>query len=170
MESIFLKIDMFDPDKSDFCTWVCAIAKHAASDYMKEKKKFNSIYSYRYEDVYDSSISKANVDEDLKGVSTIGDTSSCYTNNLFLEKDREEYFECACNICENAMTEIPPKCCTILIDKYVDGKTFKEISDDRSINMSTVRVIARRSLSTLKEKIESKNPTIYDTLKEMNFL
>lgn len=140
-QEVFVKVwrhlKRFDQSKS-FKTWVFAIAKNTAIDFLRKKK------AIPFSD-FDTE-SGGNIIAD-----TVADAAKL-PQEIFKQKEITQTLE-------SAMTELSPKYRIVLFLRYNDHFTFREIAESLDEPLHTVKSRHRRALVMLKKllKPESKD-------------
>lgn len=135
VQDVFVKtwknLEKFDAEKK-FSTWIFAIAKNAAFDYLKKKKTFPFAF-FAEED--GATILEYIEDERIMGTAALlGKIDDRHTLEAFLN-------------------ELPVKSKSILLLYCIEGFSLSEIAQMFGSSQNTIKSIYRRSILTLRSKM-----------------
>jgi len=131
-------LSRFDTDKN-FKTWIFAIARNTAIDYLRKKKP-----------VLFSRLNSENEDGEVKFEDNIAD-DAILADEMFAKKE-------SAVVVEKALQTLSLDERTIIILHETDQMTFEEIADVLSKPMNTVKSRYRRALQKLRSVIENVAP------------
>ncbi len=127
-EKAFRQIGHYDPEKSQFFTWLKTIAHNTALDLLEQEGRVHPHNQTVYldDDIYSGSVSDIVPDEVDSPLDSIIRTENAEATERYIEALPELYRE-------------------IARKRLVDGMQYKEIADELDIELNTVRTRIRRA-------------------------
>lgn len=157
LEKIWTKIDMYDPLKAKFSTWLYRVARNEALLYLQGRKKRNNKF-------YDNDIS-----EIYYGTLTSGgcDTFAVYDKHLFAfeDKDKKTYGEVVDEIYDvsvKCINKLPDNFKLALTEKLINKKTIEQIAYDNQIKKTTLVNWLYQGRQALKEIVKEEYKDLYE--------
>jgi RNA polymerase sigma-70 factor (ECF subfamily) len=134
------KIDSYDPTKSVFSTWLFTIGKRLCIQRIRQKSRFTSI------------------EEEHDGMS-LSDSlvAEVNTDNPYLIDEKVA-------IIKEMIPHLPEKYRKVIRMRELEGETYKDISDELGINLSTIKSQIRQG-RILLQKMTKKH---FDLIEEQN--
>lgn len=136
------RIDMYDPEKAVFSTWLFTIAKRIMIQKLREKNKFSSIETPNYDGL-------------------------CISDTLkHDDKDYEQ--ECSVNeyksmIIRKLIPNLPKKYCDVLTLRHIKNYSYQDIADELGVNLNTIKSRIRQA-RLLVSKLTDKDFQYLDSL------
>lgn len=125
-EKAFRQISAYDPEKSQFMTWLRTIARNTALDLVQHENRIhNQVIS---------------IDDDSRQVfaaETIPDQVDTPLDSIIRTEDMEET--------QRYIERLPSLYREVAHKRLVEGKQYKEIADDLEMELNTVRTRIRRA-------------------------
>lgn len=129
-EKAFRQISAYDPEKSQFITWLRTIARNTALDLLQQENRIhNQVVS---------------IDDDTKqtyAAEAIPDQVDTPLESIIRTEDREET--------QGYITKLPALYRDIAYKRMIEGKQYKEIAEDLDMELNTVRTRIRRAKSIM---------------------
>ncbi len=125
-EKAFRQISAYDPQKSQFITWLRTIAKNTALDMLQHESRMHS--------------QVISIDDDSRQVyvvESIADQVDTPLESIIRTEDREET--------QGYIDKLPALYRDIAYKRMVEGKQYKEIADEMQMELNTVRTRIRRA-------------------------
>ena len=163
MEKVWTKIDMYDPMKANFSTWLYRIAINDALLYLKGRQKLDKkIVDNDISDLYSNTI--------IEG----GDDSFAVQSEIKLD-DKKTYGEVIDDMVDisiKCINKLPDNFKLALTKKIINKKTIDEIAYEKQIKKTTLVNWLYQGRMALKEKIKSEYKDAYENwqMGEENYL
>ena len=137
-EKAFRQISTFDPSKGNFYTWLKAIARNTSLDVIEQERKNlgNTVYLDADEQSF-AAVADSLADSVESPLESIISTEQTGVNESCIEALPELYREVARK-------------------RFVDGLQYKEIAEEMSLELNTVRTRIRRAKSLLDKMAKEK--------------
>jgi len=144
------RIDMYDPDKAVFSTWLFTIAKRLMIQKLREKSKFSSIETPTYEGI------------------SINDSLSIDLYDYEQDKEINDY---KTEIIKKLIPNLPKKYAEVLTLRHFKNYSYQDISNELNINLNTIksRIRQARLLILKLTKTEFKYLDSLDSADQINF-
>lgn len=118
------RIDMYDPDKAVFSTWLFTIAKRLMIQKLREKSKFSSIESPTYDGI------------------SINDTLKTDMYDYEQDKEINDY---KADIIKKLIPKLPKKYADVLTLRHFKNYSYQEISEELDVNLNTIKSRIRQA-------------------------
>lgn len=157
MEKIWTKIDMYDPLKANFSTWIYKIAMNDSLLFLKNR---NYVSSKKYDkdinDLYSATLSGGGSEffiyqEDLN-YTTDGDKIKSY------EDITDDMYDASVK----CIDKLPDNFRLVLREQLINKKSIEQIAYDNQIKKTTLVNWLYKGRQALKEIIKSENEELYD--------
>lgn len=182
-ENVFTNIDMFDPSKAQFTTWLYRIARNNA---FKSLRKITG-EGDRLERHYD----KVDVDiADMYGTMSKNVSTTLFADDEIFDWVREGYYvrntdgdyvktydlvpytkeKVLLDMHDasiDSIEDLPDLTRDIMKDRFIYKKKIKDISEENHINISLIRNRIIAGKNSIKEIIKKKHPDLYDLFTAM---
>lgn len=142
------RIDMYDPDKAVFSTWLFTIAKRLMIQKLRDKTKFSSIESPNYDGL-------------------------CLSDTL---KHDDYNYEQECNVNEyksmiirKLIPNLPKKYSDVLTLRHIKNYSYQDIADELNVNLNTIKSRIRQA-RLLVTKLTDKDFQYLDSLDKIEQL
>lgn len=129
-EKAFRQISAYDPEKSQFMTWLRTIARNTALDLLQQENRIhNQVIS---------------IDDDTRqsyAAEAIPDQVDTPLESIIRTEDREET--------QGYIDKLPALYREVAYKRMIEGKQYKEIAEDLDMELNTVRTRIRRAKSIM---------------------
>ena len=142
------RIDMYDPEKSVYSTWLFTIARRIMIQRLRDKNKFSSIETPNYDGL------------------CLSDTLKQDDNNY--ENDRT-FADYKSFIIQKLIPNLPKKYADVLTLRHIKNYSYQDISDELNVNLNTIKSRIRQA-RILINKITNKEFEYIDTLDNLEQL
>lgn len=139
-EKAFRQISAYDPEKSQFITWLRTIARNTALDLLQHENRIHS----QVVSIDDSS-------RQLFVVDSIPDQVDTPLESIIRTEDNEVTGKC--------IDRLPALYREVAFKRLIEGKQYKEISDEMGMELNTVRTRIRRA-KALMDKMRKEEEEI----------
>lgn len=129
-EKAFRQIRTFDPVKSQFSTWLKAIAHNTALDTIEQEKRVQRGY-VRIDD------------EEHTAFENLGDDQATPLENIIRSED-----EVSTQKCVDGLPELYREIARL---RLIEGLQYKEIADETGLELNTVRTRIRRAKALIEK-------------------
>lgn len=168
LEKLWTKIDLYNPEKAKFSTWLYKIAFNDAIQYLQGYEKIHEpIIAQDISDVYASSL----VGENSEAFTIQDNIDMKVVNNMDLEfmtkDDVTKYLVDASIDCIN---NLPDNYRLVLSEKLLRDKTLNEIAYDNNIPITSVKNWLFKGRLALRELIREKYANIYTQYVEFDMI
>lgn len=169
MEKIWTKIDMYDPVKANFSTWIYKVAMNDSLLYLKNRNKISSrMVDTDVSDLYSSTLISGNADNFI-----IQEECDYKVNDDVFEK--LTYGEIIDNIYDvsiSCINKLPDNYKLALQEKLINKKSIEQIAHDNNIKTTTLVNWLYKGRQALKEMIMTEYKDLYDNynMGEENYL
>jgi len=143
------RIDMYDPDKAVFSTWLFTIAKRLMIQKLREKNKFSSIETPTYDGI------------------SINDS---LTVDLYDYEQDKEINDYKTEIIKKLIPMLPKKYADVLTLRHFKNYSYQDIADELNVNLNTIksRIRQARLLILRLTKNEFKYLDSLDSVEQIN--
>lgn len=125
-EKAFRQIGSYDPDKSQFLTWLKVIAKNTALDLLEQEKRMSSLV-----------ISIDDTDKPVPVADVIQDQIDTPLESIIRGEDMDET--------RNCIERLPELYREVARKRLIEGLQYKEIAQELDMELNTVRTRIRRA-------------------------
>lgn len=125
-EKAFRQIGSYDPDKSQFLTWLKVIAKNTALDLLEQEKRMSSLV-----------ISIDDTDKSVPVADVIQDQIDTPLESIIRGEDMDET--------RNCIERLPELYREVARKRLIEGLQYKEIAQELDMELNTVRTRIRRA-------------------------
>lgn len=125
-EKAFRQIGSYDPQKSQFITWLRTIARNTALDLIEQEERMRNLV--------------ISIDDDsrqLSSVDVISDPMDTPLDSIIKSEDREET--------KGYIEKLPELYREVARKRLIDGLQYKEIAQELDMQLNTVRTRIRRA-------------------------
>ena len=142
------RLDMFDPDKAAFSTWLFTIAKRFMIQRLRERNRFSSIESPNYDGL------------------CLSDTLRHDDVNYEQQRDIADY---KTMIVKQLIPNLPKKYADVLVLRHLKNYTYQDIAEELGVNLNTIKSRIRQA-RLLVTKLTQKEFRYIDSLDQLEEL
>lgn len=135
-EKAFRQIHNFDPERSQFSTWLKAIAHNTALDTIEAEGRRNRNF-----------VSIDDGEARLSVIDNVGDDASTPLDSIIRDEDQENL--------RRYVKALPELYRDIAFKRLIDGMQYKEIAEETGVELNTVRTRIRRAKALIDKMKES---------------
>jgi RNA polymerase sigma factor (sigma-70 family) len=159
-EKVWSKMDMYDPMKSNFSTWLYRVARNDALLFLKNKQKTtykhlpNDISNIYSNALVDDSTTLANIQEEL--------LCDNIFENAFDRKSYGEVIDEMYDVSIRSIHKLPDNFKLALTEQLINKKSIEQIAYDNNIKKTTVVNWIYQGRQALKNIIKTEFKELYD--------
>lgn len=168
LEKIWSKIDLYDPDKAKFSTWLYKVAFNEALQYIQVYNKVHKdILPQDISDIYASSL----IGEDSEAFSEQNNIDMKVVNGIQLEfMSKEDVAKTLVDASIDCINKLPYNYRLILKEKLLNEKTLNEIAYDNNIPITSVKNWLFKGRLALRELIKENYSYLYSQYVEYDMI
>lgn len=159
-EKVWTKMDMYEPTKSNFSTWLYRVARNDALLFLKNKQKTSQKHLPKdISDIYSSAL----VDSSEGGYS-IQDELLCENtfDNLFNKKTYGEVIDEMYDVSIQSINKLPEHFRLALTEQLINKKSIEQIAVDNNVKKTTIVNWIYQGRQALKEIIKNDHKHLYE--------
>ena len=160
-EKVWSKIDMYNPSKSNFSTWIYRVARNDALLFLKNKQKIsNKCLPKDISDIYSSAL----VDSSDGAGFDIQDELLCENlfDNLFNKKTYGEIIDEMYDVSISSINKLPEHFKLALTEQLINKKSIEQIAIDNNVKKTTIVNWIYQGRQALKEIIKTDHKNLYE--------
>lgn len=171
MMYVYLNIDKYDVNKSNFCAWVHGIAKNTALNHINRFGHNNpNMHSTDFSELYDSSVMVE--DEIEPGVSPYVNEDEGFidivynsgTYKVYMLEDVIDDFFGVIDTCINKMSSQKKEA---FIERFINNRTIKDTADIVGISGTSVKRYYSDGKQNIVDCIKKDHPELYEMMKDV---
>ena len=168
LEKIWSKIDMYDPDKAKFSTWLYKVAFNDAIQYLQGYNKTHKhIIPQDISDIYASSL----MGEDSEAFAVQDNIDMKVVDNMELEfMTKEDVTKTLVDASIVCINKLPDNYRLVLKEKLLNEKTLNEIAYDNNIPITSVKNWLFKGRLALRELIKENYSYLYSQYVEYDMI
>ena len=167
LEKVWTKIDMYNPTRANFSTWLYRVARNEALLFVQGRNKTNSkIYDNDISDIYTTTLSangcEAFMVNDTYNISLTGENKKTYGEII------DEMYD----VSVTCINKLPDNFRLALTEKLINKKTIEQIAYDNQIKKTTLVNWLYQGKQALKEIVKEEFKDLYEdyTMGEENYI
>lgn len=167
LEKVWTKMDMYDPNRAKFSTWLYRIARNEALLFLQGRSKNNSkIYDNDISDIYTTTLTsngcEAFMVNDSYNISLTNENKKTYGEII------DEMYD----VSVTCINKLPDNFKLALTEKLINKKTIEQIAYDNQIKKTTLVNWLYQGKQALKEIVKEEFKELYEdyTLGEEKYI
>lgn len=157
LEKVWTKIDMYNPTRANFSTWLYRVARNEALLFVQGRTKTNSkIYDNDISDIYTTTLSangcEAFMVNDTYNISLTGENKKTYGEIV------DEMYD----VSVTCINKLPDNFRLALTEKLINKKTIEQIAYDNQIKKTTLVNWLYQGKQALKEIVKEEFKDLYE--------
>lgn len=159
LEKVWTKIDLYDPIKANFSTWLYKVAMNDSLLFLKGKSRENNKkYDTDISDLYSSLIAKGGADAFI-----VQEEKECSINDdLGLNKTYYEIVDDFYDASIKCINKLPDNFRLALTEKLINKKSIEQIAYDNQIKKTTIVNWLYQGRQELKKIIKKEHKDLYE--------
>lgn len=160
LEKVWTKIDMYDPLKAQFSTWLYRVARNEALLFLMSKnKRKNKEYDNDITDIYTKTLTTKNgVDSNFI---VYDDYNFSLTDDGLEKRSYDNVIDDMYDVSVSCIAKLPDNYRLALTEKYINKKTIDQIAYDNQIKKTTLVNWIYNGKNVVKEMIKYEYKDLY---------